>query len=135
MSAGLPVRLVQLQCSSVYSRGEQVSGLPRIPRASCASRRGTTCRALFSVFLLAILLSICSAPSIHAQERREREPNSVYAARRAKLAAEVTAPILLWGFTGREEFSQNYIFEQEDNFYYLTGHNEEGAGLIIFPPQ
>src|SRR5260370_42244250 len=68
-----------------------------------------------------------------AQERREREPNSVYTARRAKLAAQVDAPIVLWGFTGREEASQSYIFEQEENFYYLTGHNEEGAGLVILP--
>jgi Xaa-Pro aminopeptidase len=68
-----------------------------------------------------------------AQERRDREPNSVYAERRAKLAAQIDCPIVLWGFTGREESSQAYIFEQEENFYYLTGHNEEGAGLIIFP--
>jgi len=57
----------------------------------------------------------------------------VYAERRAKLAAQVDGPIVLWGFTGREEISQTYIFEQEENFYYLTGHNEEGAGLIILP--
>jgi len=75
----------------------------------------------------------CLATSAVAQERREREPNSVYAERRAKLAAEVDGPIILWGFTGREEFSQAYIFAQEDNFYYLTGHNEEGAGLIVLP--
>src|SRR5215471_9635028 len=68
-----------------------------------------------------------------AQERREREPNSVYAERRARLASQVDAPIILWGFTGREEISQDYIFAQEENFYYLTGHNEEGAGLIILP--
>src|SRR5260370_56097 len=68
-----------------------------------------------------------------AQERREREPNSVYAERRAKLATLADGPIVLWGFTGREEISQTYIFEQEENFYYLTGHNEEGAGLIILP--
>jgi len=37
------------------------------------------------------------------------------------------------GFTGREEVSQAYLFAQEENFYYLTGHNEEGAGLIILP--
>ncbi len=83
-------------------------------------------RALFFFLLLV------SSPA-HAQERREREPNSVYAARRAKLAAQVDSPVILLGFTGREEFSQNYIFEQEDNFYYLTGHNEEEAGLIILP--
>jgi Xaa-Pro aminopeptidase len=68
-----------------------------------------------------------------AQERRDREPNSVYAQRRANLAAQVDGPVVLWGFTGREEFSQAYIFAQEDNFYYLTGHNEEGAGLIVLP--
>jgi Xaa-Pro aminopeptidase len=68
-----------------------------------------------------------------AQERREREPNSVYAARRARLASEVTSPIVLWGLTGREESSQAYVFAQENDFYYLTGHNEEGAGLIILP--
>ena len=62
-----------------------------------------------------------------------REANSVYAARRAKLAAQIDSPILLWGFTGREESAQAYIFAQEDNFYYLTGHNEEAAGLIILP--
>ena len=68
-----------------------------------------------------------------AQERREREPNNAYAERRARLASQVDAPIILWGFTGREEISQDYIFAQEENFYYLTGHNEEGAGLIVIP--
>jgi Xaa-Pro aminopeptidase len=105
------------------------------------SRKSTTClpraskgRALF--FFLAAM-SACSAyaPAALAQERREREANSVYAARRAKLAAQIDSPILLWGFTGREESAQTYIFAQEDNFYYLTGHNEEEAGLIILPPQ
>ncbi len=68
-----------------------------------------------------------------AQERREREPNSVYAERRAKLAAQLDGPIVLWGFTGREEFSEAYVFAQEENFYYLTGDNEESAGLILLP--
>jgi Xaa-Pro aminopeptidase len=74
-----------------------------------------------------------SAQRVEAQQRREREPNSVYAERRAKLASQVDAPIVLWGFTGREEISQDYVFAQEENFYYLTGHNEEGAGLILLP--
>lgn len=68
-----------------------------------------------------------------AQQRREREPNSVYVERRAKLAEQVDGPIVLWGFTGREEYSQSSVFAQEENFYYLTGHNEEGAGLVILP--
>src|SRR2546426_6022037 len=80
----------------------------------------------------AIGLSIaCVTPPARAQERRDREPNSVYADRRAKLAAQVDAPIVLFGFTGREESAQTYMFEQEENFYYLTGHNEEGAALLI----
>ncbi len=82
---------------------------------------------------LGLLCLACFAAPAHAQERRDREPNSVYAERRAKLAAQADGPIILWGFTGREELSQTYIFEQEENFYYLTGHNEEGAGLVILP--
>ncbi len=85
---------------------------------------------MFFAAILAFCFFTCSARS---QERREREPNSVYAERRAKLAAQVDAPIILWGFTGREEDSQSYVFSQEENFYYLTGHNEEGASLILFP--
>jgi Xaa-Pro aminopeptidase len=112
-----------------------VGGLRRFPRGWCVSCRGTARRALFSVLLLASVVSFCAIPPARSQQRREREANSVYAARRAKLAAQVDAPILLWGFTGREESSQTYIFAQEDNFYYLTGHNEEGAGLIILPSQ
>jgi Xaa-Pro aminopeptidase len=87
---------------------------------------------LFAAIL--ILLGLAALPSqTQAQQRREREANSVYAARRARLAAQIDAPILLWGFAGREESAQTYVFAQEDNFYYLTGHNEEGAGLIILP--
>jgi Xaa-Pro aminopeptidase len=82
--------------------------------------------------LLAIIF-VSASNCLLAQQRREREPNEVYAARRAHLAAQVDAPVILWGFTGREEFSQAYIFTQEDNFYYLTGHNEEEAGLILLP--
>jgi Xaa-Pro aminopeptidase len=84
--------------------------------------------------VLGLLSLVCLATNAQAQERREREPNSVYAERRAKLAAQVDGPIVLWGYTGREEVSQTYLFAQEENFYYLTGHNEEGAGLLILPP-
>lgn len=84
---------------------------------------------------LALLVIILASASdgLFAQQRRDREPNEVYAARRAKLAAQADSPVVLWGLTGREEFSPAYVFTQEDNFYYLTGHNEEEAGLIILP--
>ena len=84
-----------------------------------------------------IFLTLASLPlaaSADAQQRREREPNSVYAQRRARLAATADAPIVLTGLDGREEDSQAYVFAQEENFYYLTGHNEEEAGLILLPP-
>jgi Xaa-Pro aminopeptidase len=82
---------------------------------------------------LGLFLLACFGFCSQAQERREREPNSVYTGRRAKVAAQVDGPVVLWGFTGHEEISQAYVFAQEENFYYLTGHNEEGAGLIILP--
>jgi Xaa-Pro aminopeptidase len=85
------------------------------------------------IAVLGTLYATGFALPVPAQERREREANSVYAERRAKLAAQGDGPIMLWGFAGREESSQTYIFHQEDNFYYLTGHNEEGAGMIVLP--
>ena len=97
----------------------------RAPRGASGAR--------LSVFFVAALAFLCSAQPTPAQQRREREANSVYAARRAKLATQIDSPILLWGFTGREESSQAYVFAQEENFYYLTGHNEEAAGLVIMP--
>src|ERR1700738_4746905 len=86
----------------------------------------------YAAVSLMLLTLACLAPA-RAQQRRDREPNSVYAERRAKLAAQIDAPVVLWGLTGREESAQTYIFAQEENFYYLTGHNEEGGGLIILP--
>ncbi|MBS1839337.1 MAG: aminopeptidase P family protein [Acidobacteria bacterium] len=90
--------------------------------------RSRAARSVFASFAVLFATQLASA-----QQRREREPNSVYAARRASLAAECEGPIVLKGFSGREEFAQTYVFAQENNFYYLTGHNEEEAGLIILP--
>ena len=81
-----------------------------------------------------LLLAFCALLPAMAQQRREREPNSVYAERRAKLASNIDGPIVLLGYTNREEEAQTYIFAQEENFYYLTGHNEEEAALILLPP-
>lgn len=89
-------------------------------------------RLFFGTTLCAVLFAAVAwvAP---AQQRREREPNNVYAERRAKLATQVDGPIVLFGYTGREEFAQTYVFSQEENFYYLTGHNEESAALLLLP--
>ena len=66
---------------------------------------------------------------------RERESNAVYAERRARLLKQVDAPVVLFGYTGKESNTEVARFEQEENFYYLTGHNEEGAALLLVPDQ
>src|SRR5262245_49739223 len=66
-------------------------------------------------------------------QTREREPNEVYAGRRARLIEQLKAPVVLFSYTGRENSAPSYIFNQEENFYYLTGHNEEGAALLLVP--
>src|SRR5271168_275222 len=80
--------------------------------------------------VIALLLVVCLAPLLRAWER---EPNSVFAERRAKLEAAINAPIVIFGYTGHEEANPSYVFMQEENFYYLTGHNEEGAALLLMP--
>jgi Xaa-Pro aminopeptidase len=89
------------------------------------NRRCLILRGGFVLILLA-----CLAPLVRAWER---EPNSVFAERRAKLIAAVGAPIVIFGYTGQEEANPSYVFMQEENFYYLTGHNEEGAALLLLP--
>ena len=119
----------------------QASGHTQDPCAadvSLASVRGRGSNRSYWFLLFAAIAGLSfaadlSAPQVNAQQRREREPNVIYAGRRAQLSAHAEGPIILWGFTGREEVSQANVFAQEENFYYLTGHNEEGAGLIIFP--
>jgi Xaa-Pro aminopeptidase len=114
----------------------QDSCAPGLSSAPLRGRRSNLC-PWFSLFTaiagLCFAAAALSAPQLNAQQRREREPSIIYVERRAQLAAQTEGPIILWGFTGREEVSQANVFAQEENFYYLTGHNEEGAGLIIFP--
>lgn len=95
--------------------------------------KGTTGRiSSLHIFACVFLVVSALAPAT-AQQRREREPNSAYAERRARLAASLDAPVVLLGYTGKEEEAQSYIFAQEENFYYLTGHNEEEAALVLLP--
>jgi Xaa-Pro aminopeptidase len=101
---------------------------------SCGVRVCADRRVASVAFFAAILMSFVLPQLVSAQQRREREPNSVYAQRRAKLISNLDGPIILFGFTGKEEEGQTYVFTQEENFYYLTGHNEEDAVLLILPP-
>jgi Xaa-Pro aminopeptidase len=87
-------------------------------------------RAL-TAFAAGMALITLAAPA--RAQIRQREPNPEYAARRERLRAQVDAPVVIFGYTGRESASEAYVFNQETNFYYLTGHNEEGAALLIIP--
>jgi Xaa-Pro aminopeptidase len=84
-----------------------------------------TKRVVWALAVMALFSTLAPA--------RQREPNSVYAERRAQLAAAVDGPVVLFGYTGNEDSSPSYVFAQEHNFYYLTGHNEEGAVLLLLP--
>ena len=95
--------------------------------------RARSRRIIRALFVAAIALLAISVPLAAPLAARDREPNNVYADRRARLVAELKGPVLLFGYTGRENSSPSYVFLQEPNFYYLTGHNEEGAALLLVP--
>jgi Xaa-Pro aminopeptidase len=100
----------------------------RIPSGEL--QRGSRRRRLGRALALLCAASLAIPLAVAA---REREPNSVFAERRSRLVAKLGAPVVLFGYTGKENSSPSYVFNQEENFYYLTGHNEEGAALLIVP--
>ncbi|MBI2681938.1 MAG: aminopeptidase P N-terminal domain-containing protein [Acidobacteriales bacterium] len=75
------------------------------------------------VSILIILSSFAAA--------MERQPNTVYRARREALAAKTKDAVILFAPTESEGPNAIYGFRQEDDFYYLTGLTEPGAGLLI----
>src|SRR5580704_491444 len=102
---------------------------PRILKTEFISSR---IKAAIPIAICAISALMIFAPPAHAQFR-QREPNSEYAARRGRLRAQVDGPVVIFGYTGKESASEAYVFNQESNFYYLTGHNEEHAVLLLVP--
>jgi len=85
-------------------------------------------------FIAALLLAaVAMACACGVASARFRQPSDEYAARRAKLRAAVDGPIVIYGYTGHEDASEVAIFFQEESFYYLTGHDEPGAVLLITP--
>ncbi len=66
-------------------------------------------------------------------EARFRQPNEEYKARRDKLMSSVDGPVVIFGYTGHEDASEVAVFFQEPYFYYLTGHDEPGAALLLTP--
>jgi len=83
-----------------------------------------------SIRLLVLLLAVACLCGV--AQARFRQPNSEYRARREKLCATIDAPVVLYGYTGHEDASEVAVFFQEPSFYYLTGHDEPGAALLLF---
>ncbi len=91
------------------------------------STNSTRRRILWFPAALAVLCVCCVA------QARFRQPSEEYAARRAKLRATADGPIVIYGYTGHEDASEVALFFQEPHFYYLTGHSEPGAALLLIP--
>jgi Xaa-Pro aminopeptidase len=81
---------------------------------------------------LALLLSAAALAVCFAQARFP-QPKEEYQGRRAKLRAQVDGPVVLFGYTSRQEGGEVAVFFQDENFYYLTGYNEPDAALLLIP--
>ena len=93
----------------------------------------TSRRHFRSAIVLCIIAVASAAAASRAGQARFRQPNSEYQARRAKLRAMIEAPVVIFGYTGHEDISEFAVFYQEPYFYYLTGHDEPGAALVLLP--
>ena len=84
-----------------------------------------------SVRAVATILAV-SLLSLFA-EARFPQPPAEYQARRVKLQAQIDAPVVVFGYTSREDSSEFAVFFQEPNFYYLTGDSEPDAAVLLLP--
>jgi Xaa-Pro aminopeptidase len=87
-------------------------------------------RKRLAVGMIAAIVALLSAGIATA---RFRQANEEYAARRAKLVAQVDGPVVVFGYTGHEDLSEFALFFQEKNFYYLTGDDEPGGAVLLIP--
>ena len=66
-------------------------------------------------------------------QARFPQPAAEYQARRAKLRGEVDGPVVLFGYTSRNDAGEVAVFFQDEDFYYLTGYDEPDAALVLTP--
>jgi Xaa-Pro aminopeptidase len=76
---------------------------------------------------LALLIVMMTAPLVRALEK---QPASVYHARRVALAAKMQGGATVL-FAAEEPLLDFMPYRQDEDFYYLTGWNEPGAALMI----
>ena len=78
-------------------------------------------------FLLAILAVSSVLPALHGLER---QPNSVYHARRVALAGKLQSGIAVL-FAAEQPVLDFEPYRQDSDFFYLTGWTEPGAALVV----
>ena len=66
-------------------------------------------------------------------QARFPQPAAEYQGRRARLRAEVDGPVVLFGYTSRNDAGEVAVFFQDEDFYYLTGYSEPDAALVLIP--
>ena len=95
---------------------------------STTSKSLTRAHRYIRLGLLLALACLCGIA-----QARFRQASSEYQARRAKLRSAIDAPVVIYGYTGHEDASEVAVFFQERYFYFLTGHDEAGAALLLIP--
>jgi Xaa-Pro aminopeptidase len=82
---------------------------------------------LFRMIALFLLAVSTAAPAVRALEK---QPASVYHARRAALAAKLHGGVAVL-FAAEEPLLDLSPYRQDEDFYYLTGWTEPGAALLV----
>lgn len=83
--------------------------------------------------MLVVAVSACSL-AIAAALAQKPDPLEIYQARRAAIEQRLSdGVIVLFGRTDAVGSEAYHVFKQEDNFYYLTGHDDPGAVLLMAP--
>jgi Xaa-Pro aminopeptidase len=81
-------------------------------------------------FRLLALLFLAAAPAIPTLRALEKQPASVYHARRQALAAKLHGGIAVL-FAAEEPLLDLTPYRQDEDFFYLTGWTEPGAAIMV----
>jgi Xaa-Pro aminopeptidase len=81
----------------------------------------------FVASAVAVLAALSAVPALHALEK---QPASVYRARRVALGARLREGVTVL-FAAEEPLLDFMPYRQDSDFYYLTGWTEPGAALMI----
>jgi Xaa-Pro aminopeptidase len=79
------------------------------------------------VFLFALIALSAASPALRGLEK---QPSSIYHARRVALAAKLDGGVAVL-FAAEEPVLDFDPYRQDPDFYYLTGWNEPGAALLV----